>query len=108
MKKILYSMSVRNAVFATACDDYLELAHLQIARCRILSFLTATARAALDDAYEQWREMRRIRFFLMACFMLLILLGLIQNVILSLSLISWGAIILNIFIKTVHIQVVMD
>ena len=78
MKKIVYSTLFFAGMFlTTACSDYLEVGSPSIVDSDFVFSNPTTARAALDGAYEQWRIVRRIRFLVMDCFMLLILPGLI-------------------------------
>ena len=72
MKKIVYSTLFFAGMFlTTACSDYLEVGSPSIVDSDFVFSNPTTARAAIGGI------VRRIRFLVMDCFMLLILPGLI-------------------------------
>ena len=57
MKKILYSIfCVAGALAATSCEDYLEVSSPSVIDPDFVFSKPITTRAALDGAYEQWRD----------------------------------------------------
>lgn len=57
MKKILFStLCVAGALTVTSCDDYLETSSPSIVDADFVFSNTTTGRAALDGAYEDWRD----------------------------------------------------
>ena len=57
MKKIVYSTLFFAGMFlTTACSDYLEVGSPSIVDSDFVFSNPTTARAALDGAYEQWRD----------------------------------------------------
>ena len=57
MKKILYSVFCVAGLFAaTSCDDYLYVESPSVIDPEFVFSKPITTRAALDGAYEQWRD----------------------------------------------------
>ena len=100
MKKIVYSTLFFAGMFlTTACSDYLEVGSPSIVDSDFVFSNPTTARAALDGAYEQWRDCAQNKVFGDGLFYAADIAGSDIERTRSLSLISWGAIIRNVFIK---------
>ena len=83
MKKILYTMMGVGMLFAaTSCEDFLDTSSPSEADVDFVFSEASTARAALYNAYEKWREMQG--YILMAYFMTWWFVVLMQSVILRL------------------------
>ena len=64
MKKIVYSTLFFAGMFlTTACSDYLEVGSPSIVDSDFVFSNPTTARAALDGAYEQWRDCAQNKVF---------------------------------------------
>lgn len=64
MKKILYSVfCVAGVLAATSCEDYLEVSSPSVVDADFVFSNTRTARAALDGAYEAWRNVAQNAVF---------------------------------------------
>ena len=63
MKKIIYAALIAGMVGFTACDDFLETSSPSVVDGDFVFSNTTTARAALDGAYESWRDIAQNRFF---------------------------------------------
>lgn len=64
MKKILYSVfCVAGLLAATSCEDYLEVSSPSEVDADFVFSNTRTARAALDGAYEAWRDVAQNAVF---------------------------------------------
>ena len=63
MKKILYAAFVAGMIGFTACDDFLETSSPSVVDGDFVFSNTQTARAALDGAYESWRDAAQNRYF---------------------------------------------
>ncbi|MBP3668252.1 MAG: RagB/SusD family nutrient uptake outer membrane protein [Bacteroides sp.] len=64
MKKILYTtLCVAGMFAATSCEDYLEVSSPSVVDSDFVFSNPVTARAALDGAYEQWRDCAQNKVF---------------------------------------------
>ena len=64
MKKFIYSALIfAGLLVASACDDFLETSSTSVVDGDFVFSNTTTARAALDGAYESWRDAAQNKFF---------------------------------------------
>ena len=63
MKKILYSLCVVAMAATTACSDFLDVTSPSEVDADFVFSNSTTARAALDGAYETWRDCAQNQVF---------------------------------------------